>query len=127
MTSITGAMHFLPLVDNDGRKMWVPFLKLKYAVFVEFQIFKALVEKKSGCPITTLRSNNGEEFCSKDSRSFYAKHGIQRQYTRPYTPQHNGVVERWNHTVTKMARCTMQNKLFLAGCGLKQYSQKSIY
>jgi hypothetical protein len=64
-TSITGVRYFLLFVDDFGRKMWVHFLKLKSNVFKEFQKFKALVENEPGCHITSLRSDNGEEFCSK--------------------------------------------------------------
>jgi transposase InsO family protein len=110
MTSITGARYFLLFVDDFSRKMWVYFLKLKSEVFNEFQKFKALVEKESGCHIASLRSDNGGEFCSKEFNNFCTKHGIQRQYTTPYTPQQNGVVERRNRTITEMARCMLQNR-----------------
>ena len=65
MTSITDARYFLLFVDDYSRKMWVSFLKLKFEVFAGFQFFKALVEKESGCPMTTLMFDNGGEFCSK--------------------------------------------------------------
>jgi transposase InsO family protein len=110
MASIIGARYFLLFVDDYSRKMWVYFLKLKSEVFNEFQKFKALVEKESGCHITSLRSDNGGELCSKEFNNFCAKHGIKRQFTTPYTPQQNGVVERWNHTITEMARCMLQNR-----------------
>ena len=51
---ITGAKYFLMFVDDFNRKMWVYFLKVKSDVFKEFQKFKALVEKESGCQITSL-------------------------------------------------------------------------
>ena len=83
---ITGAKYFLMFVDDFNRKMWVYFLKVKSDVFKEFQKFKALVEKESGCQITSLWSDNGEKFCSKEFNNFCAKHGIQQQYTTYYTP-----------------------------------------
>ena len=43
-------------------------LKLKSGVFNEFQNFQAIVERESICHITTLESNNGGDFFSKDSR-----------------------------------------------------------
>ena len=76
MTSITGAGYFLLLVGGYSRKMWVSFVMLKSEVFVEFQIFKELVEKEFGCPITTLRFDNGKELCSKEFKFFCANHGI---------------------------------------------------
>jgi transposase InsO family protein len=109
MTSITGARYFLLFVDDFSRKMWVYFLKLNSDMFKEFQNFKALVENESGCHITSLRSDNGGEFFSKEFNNFCAKHGIKRQYTTPYTPQQNGVVERQNCTITEMSKCMLHN------------------
>jgi transposase InsO family protein len=109
-TLIIGVRYFLLFVDDFSRKMWVYFLKLKFDVFKEFQNFKALVENESGCHITSLRSDNRGEFCSKEFNNFCAKHGIKRQYTTPYTPQQNGVVERRDRTITEMSRCMLQNR-----------------
>jgi transposase InsO family protein len=94
MTSIIGAKYLLLFVDDFSRKMWVYFLRLKSDMFKEFQNFKELVENESGCHITSLRSDNGGEFYSKEFNNFFAKHGIKRQCTTPYAPQQNGVVER---------------------------------
>ena len=105
--SIIDARYFLLFVDDFSRKMWVYFLKLKFEVFKEFQKFKALVENESGCHVTSLRFDNGGEFCSKEFNNFCAKHGIKRQYTTPYTPQQNGKVERRNRTITEMSRCML--------------------
>jgi transposase InsO family protein len=107
-TSIIGARFFLLFVNDYSRKMWVYLKKLKSNVPNEFQKFKALVQKESSCYNTTLRSNNGKELCSKEFHNFCAKHGIKRQFTKPWTPRQNGVIERQNHTITKRARCMME-------------------
>jgi transposase InsO family protein len=85
-TSITSARYTLFLVDDYNGKMWLYLLKFKYEVFNEFQKFKALLEKKLGCHITTLKFDNGSEFCSKEFNNFCTKDGIKRQFTAPYTP-----------------------------------------
>eukprot|EP00253_Pinus_taeda_P006482 PITA_06482 len=72
--------------------------------------FKTLVEKESSCNIMTLRTDNGGEFCSSAFSNFCDTHGIKRQFTTPYTPQQNSVVERRNHTVVEMARSILQHK-----------------
>jgi hypothetical protein len=110
MASIIVDRYFLMFVDYYSRKMWVYFLKLKSEVFNEFENFKALVEKEFGCHITSLRSNNGCELCSKEFKKLCAKHGTKRQFTTPYTPQRNDVVERRNCTIRDMARGMLQNR-----------------
>ena len=99
-------------------------LKLKSEVFSKFQNFLALEEKDFGCRITTLRSDNAGVFCSNAFNNFSAKHGIKRQYNTPYTPQQNGVLERRNHTITKMAKSMMQNKSITTGFRLRRSSHQ---
>lgn len=38
------------------------------------------------------------------------KNGLKCQNTTSCTPQQNGVVERMNHTITKIAQCMLKNK-----------------
>ncbi|XP_051132515.1 uncharacterized protein LOC127252406 [Andrographis paniculata] len=58
-----------------------------------FKNFKQQVETASGYRVKKLRTDYG---------------GIQRHLTAPYTPQHNGVVERRNQTVMVMARSLLE-------------------
>ena len=46
-----------------------------------------------------MRTDNGEEYISKDFQDFCAKRGIKRQLTTLYTPAQNGVAERMNRTI----------------------------
>lgn len=52
----------------------------------------------------TFRFDRGGEFMSNEFKAYCEKEGITRQYTAPYTPQQNGVVERRNRTMMEMAR-----------------------
>jgi hypothetical protein len=45
-----------------------------------------------------------------NSTSYCIAQCMQMQHTVPYTPQQNGVVERKNHTLKKMANCMIQYK-----------------
>eukprot|EP00253_Pinus_taeda_P023113 PITA_23113 len=75
-----------------------------------FLAFKIFVEKQSGHQILKLRSDNGEEYVNNKFINFYTKNRIQMQHTVPYTPQQNGVAERKNRTLKKMANCMLQSK-----------------
>jgi hypothetical protein len=46
-----------------------------------------------------LRSNNGGEYTSMDFNDLCIEVGIKREYTIPYNPQQNEVVERKNKTI----------------------------
>lgn len=103
-------LYFLTFIDDYSRHTWVYFLKQKSEAFACFKNFKVVVEKQSGYPIKTLRTDRGGEFTSNEFADFCLKNGIQRQLTAAYTPQHNGVAERKNRTIMEMARSMLQTK-----------------
>ena len=109
-TSHGGAKYFVTFIDDFSRKTFVYFMKQKSEVLDHFKIFKALVEKQTGFEIQKLRSDNGGEYTSKAFKQFCEQHGIERQFSTPYTPQQNGVAERKNRTLFESARCMLQHK-----------------
>ena len=65
-STLGGSRHFLLIVDDFSRLMWVSMLKLKSDALREFQRFKALAEVEKGTRIQCLRSNRGGEFTSAE-------------------------------------------------------------
>jgi transposase InsO family protein len=51
-----------------------------------------------------IRSDNGSEFKNLQVEEFLEEEGIKHEFSTPYTPQQNGVVERKNRTLIDMAR-----------------------
>jgi transposase InsO family protein len=84
-------------------------LKTKDQACEVFVKFKAESENQHGFQIKTVRSDRGGEFLSMAFRDVCEKAGIKRQFTAPYSPQQNGVVERRNRTVMEMARSIMNS------------------
>jgi transposase InsO family protein len=74
-----------------------------------FVKYKAEVENFTGCKVKTLRSNRGGEFLSAVLIKVCEQARITRQFTTPYTPQQNGVVERRNKSVMEMARALLKS------------------
>jgi transposase InsO family protein len=52
--------------------------------------------------IKKIRSDNGTEFKNSQIEGFLEE-GIKHEFSSPYTPQQNGVVERKNRTLLDMA------------------------
>ena len=103
-----GNQYMLLIVDDYSRYMWVYLVKTKDQVpeiLIEF--FKG-VENKIGKKVKALRTDNGGEFTSQVLGNYCKERGIHRQFTAPYTPQQNGVVERRNQTVIGTARCILK-------------------
>jgi hypothetical protein len=57
-----------------------------------------------GLRIKKIRSDNGTEFKNSQIEGFLEDEGIEHEFSSPYTPQQNGVVERKNRTLLDMAR-----------------------
>ena len=100
--------YIFVLIDDYSRYMWSITLKEKGEAFEKFKRFKALVERETGIPIKTLRTDRGGEFTSLEFQKFCEESGIQRHLTAPYTPQQNGVVERRNRTLLEMTRSILK-------------------
>jgi transposase InsO family protein len=54
--------------------------------------------------IKNIRRDNGTEFKNSQIEGFLEEEGIKHEFSSPYTPQQNGVVERKNRTLLDMAR-----------------------
>jgi transposase InsO family protein len=54
--------------------------------------------------VKKIRSDNGSEFKNLQVEEFLEEEGIKHEFSAPYTPQQNGVVERKNRTLIDMAR-----------------------
>jgi transposase InsO family protein len=53
--------------------------------------------------VKKIRSDNGSEFKNLQVEEFLEEEGIKHEFSAPYTPQQNGVVERKNRTLIDMA------------------------
>jgi transposase InsO family protein len=57
--------------------------------------------------IKRVRSNNGMEFRNTNIEDFLDEEGIKHEFSVPYTPQQNGVMERKNRTLIEAARAML--------------------
>ncbi|GJT62022.1 retrotransposon protein, putative, ty1-copia subclass [Tanacetum coccineum] len=66
-----------------------------------------LIKMKKKQVGTASSSDQGGEYISQDFKDYLKAYGIVQQLTPSYTPQHNGVFERRNHTLLDMVRSIM--------------------
>lgn len=105
--SIGHAKYLLTVIDDYSRYVFVFFLKKKSEVMENLKDFKVFIENQTNQKIKAIRSDGGGEYTSKEMQNFCAKYGIQHQMTTAYTPEQNGVAERWNRTLTEKAKCLL--------------------
>jgi hypothetical protein len=64
----------------------------------------SLAQNEFDLRIKKIRSDNETEFKNSQIEGFLEDEGIKHEFSSPYTPQQNGVVERKNRTLLDMAR-----------------------
>ena len=99
-----GHSYFITFKDDHSSFRFVFFMTHRSEALSKFKILYKLAKKETGHSMTTLRSDNGREFLSKDFQDFVQLKGIRHELTAPYTPEQNSVVERDNRTVVESAR-----------------------
>ena len=107
IVSELGHKLYVIFVDNFTRFTWMFLLRHKSDVFNVFVHFKSLVKIQFNSTIKILRSDRGGEYDNHKFKSFCLDHGIQHQFSCPYTPQQNGVAERKHRHVVENGRAML--------------------
>jgi transposase InsO family protein len=102
--SIGGSKYCLVIVDDYSRFTWVFFLQEKSQTQESLKRFLRQAQNEFGLRIKKIRSDNGTKFKNSQIVGFLEEEGIKHEFSSPYTPQQNGVVERKNRTLLDMAR-----------------------
>jgi transposase InsO family protein len=102
--SIDGSKYCLVIVDDYSCFTWISFLQEKSQTQEILKRFLRRAKNKFGLRIKKIRSDNGTEFKNSQIEGFLEEEGIKHEFSSPYTPQQNGVVERKNRTLLDMAR-----------------------
>jgi transposase InsO family protein len=102
--SIDGSKYCLVIVDDYSRFTWVFFLQEKTQTQDTLNGFLRRAQNEFELRIKKIRSNNGTEFKNSQIEGFLEDEVIKHEFSSPYTPQQNGVVERKNRTLLDMAR-----------------------
>ncbi|KAK1616885.1 hypothetical protein QYE76_022402 [Lolium multiflorum] len=102
--TLGGSKYGLVIVDDYSRYSWVFLLKSKDETHRELITFAKKAQRTYESEIKAIRTDNGTEFKNYTTQEFVDDEGIKHEFSAPYTPQQNGVVERKNRTIIEMAR-----------------------
>jgi transposase InsO family protein len=103
--SVGGKWYVLVVVDDYSRYAWVFFLVSKDETFGHVRdLILRLKNERNGDAMRAIRSDNGTEFKNSNFDAFCRDLGLEHQYSSPYVPPQNGVVERKNRTLCETAR-----------------------
>lgn len=96
--SMFGQRYFLSIIDDYSRKVTTFPLKDKSEAFSAFERFQKRAERFLDRKVKRVRTDNGLEFVNNKFRDLFEKLGIEHQLTNVYTPEQNGIAERYNYT-----------------------------
>jgi transposase InsO family protein len=102
--SYGGSKYFLTVIDDFSPFSWVFFLKRKSGTSITLRVFYNHVERQFGKKIKRIRSDNGSEYISNELKNFFLTSGVIHELTPPYSPESNGIAERFNQTINTIAR-----------------------
>ena len=103
-----GALYWLTFIDDYSGMHWGFPIANKSDTFTKFKEWLIMVENESGQKLKVFRTDNGGEYTSNEFEAFLKSKGIRHETSVPYSPQSNGVAERFNRTITESARSSMQ-------------------
>ena len=90
----------------------VYLLKDRVEVPVKIQQYIEIMENLSGNRLVSIRSDRGAEYSSNGFKNYLADNGTTQQTTAGYSPQSNGIAERFNRTLLGGAKANLyQSKL----------------
>ncbi|GFW03110.1 retrovirus-related Pol polyprotein from transposon TNT 1-94 [Trichonephila clavipes] len=93
-----GNKYFLSIIDDYSRKVTVFPIRNKSDLFHTFIRFQKRAERFVSKKVIAVRTDGGLEFCNKDMDNFLTELDIKHEVTNSYTPEMNGVTERFNLT-----------------------------
>ncbi|GKC36151.1 retrovirus-related pol polyprotein from transposon TNT 1-94, partial [Tanacetum coccineum] len=91
--SLGGKRHFLSIIDDYSKRVWVDILRFKHKAFKKFKEWKQLVENHTGRTVKKLRTDNGLEFCNREFKQLCIKSGIAKHLTVVRMSQQNGIAQ----------------------------------
>ncbi|GBO30536.1 Retrovirus-related Pol polyprotein from transposon TNT 1-94, partial [Araneus ventricosus] len=107
VTGRNGERYYLSIIDDFSKKTSVYPLREKSEVFRVFKNHVSRAERFIGRKVKYIRTDNGSEFTNDNFKTFCADNGIKHEFTNIYTPEQNGVAERYNQTALDCSRCML--------------------
>ena len=99
-------LYILGIIDDYSRLCWLEVVDSIKAINIMFASVEALMRLKDryGISFKEMLSDNGQEFCGKNNtehpfEQMLRFYNIKHRYTKPFSPQTNGKIERFWKTI----------------------------
>ena len=102
--SLQGNLYILTFIDDFSRFAFTFNIKTRDKIFECFEVFKEYVENTTSMKIKEIQTDNGREFMSRRFENLLLENSIRHVVSSPYTPEENGIAERFNRTLQEKIR-----------------------
>jgi hypothetical protein len=105
--SLGGKRYIVTFIDEYSRYAFIYLLHTKDEAEIKYMEYQQYVENYHGKRILELRTDNGGEYVNKRLQTHLKSTGTRFNPTQPFSPQQNGIAERYNRTITNQLRAIM--------------------
>ena len=102
-----GARYYVIFKDDYSGWTVIHFIQCKSEVEEKFKNYTTRLRVEKGKAVNTLRTDRGGEYVGKSFNDWLESEGIRHEMSAAYTPQQNGVSERYNRTEMESTRCLL--------------------
>ena len=106
--SFNGKRYILTFIDEFSRKGWVFLVDDKKKIPEIIINFFTYIKNQFNHKIKNFHTDQGTEYNNKKILNYCEKHGINKTFSPPYSPQNNGLAERYNYTIISCARTLLR-------------------
>lgn len=107
--SYQGHRFILTVVDSCTRFCAAIPVKLKSDVAETISFLVDIEAKRLGYYPSTIHSDRGSEFLNSNLKDYCMSHLIKQRTSDAYTPQQNGLAERFNRTIIESMRTILED------------------
>ncbi len=98
------ARDLATFIDDYSRLCHVVPLGYKSEAAQAVRATISLWETQTGHRLKAVHTDRGTDYVNSELETYFSDKGVIHNTTAPYTPEQNGVAERFNHTLTKWVR-----------------------
>jgi len=101
------AMYLATFIDDYSRLCHVVPLGYKSEAAQAVRATIRLWETQTGNRLKAVRTDRGTEYVNSELETYFSDKGVIHNTTAPYTPEQNGVAERFNRTLMERVRAML--------------------
>lgn len=107
--SLSNARYCISFICDNTKYTWIRFIKNKSDASTAIVDFVNQIENQHDIRIKSFRTDNGGEYVQSKVSNVFAQKGISHDLTPHYSPESNGVAERFNRSLGEAVRAMLSS------------------